>query len=144
MAYDPVTVDDFKAFFVRDFPYGTDPAKNVLDADITKALATAGINFNEALWSSQEQFDIAYLNLAAHYLVQSLRASSSGINSQWAGNTQSKGVGSVNESYVMPERVQNSPFLAGLYTTMYGKTYVDLLSLRILGNVVTIRGATTP
>ena len=142
MPYAPITVSNFKEFFVRDFPYGT-TSEAVMDADIAKALATAGDNFNESLWSTQGSFGRAYCYLAAHYLVQSIRASSSGLNSQNAGNTTSKAVGSVNESYDMPERVKSSPFLAGLYTTLYGKTYVDLISLRLIGNVSFLRGITT-
>lgn len=144
MPYTPVTVNQFKAFFARDFPYGTDINTTVVDADITKALSTAGINFNEALWSSQSQFEQAYLYLSAHYLVESLKASSQGISSQYGGNTTSKSVGNVSENYEIPDKVKNNPFFAGLYTTRYGAIYVGMLQPRIIGNVVTMRGMTTP
>lgn len=144
MPYTPVTIADFKSFFVRDFPYGTDPKVAILDSDITKALDTAGDTFNEGLWSSQAQFNRAYLYLSAHRLVESLRASGSGLASQYAGNTQQKSVGNVSESYVMPPRVQANPFLAGCYTSDYGKMFVNLISLKLIGNIITVRGATTP
>jgi hypothetical protein len=143
MAYTPVTVADFKAYFTRDFPYGADN-QHVTDADITKAEALAGINFNEALWESQAIFTQAFLLLSAHYLVENLRASGGGLNGQYAGNTINKSVGNVSEGYQIPERVGKSPFLSGLYTTRYGAQYVGLISLRLIGNVATIRGATTP
>lgn len=143
MAYTPVTVTDFKAFFTRDFPYGS-TVNHVMDSDITKALGTAGINFNEALWSSQSQFSQAFLYLAAHYLVESIKASSAGLSSQYSGNTISKGVGNVNEAYEIPEKVKASPFLAGLYTDRYGAMYVQLISPRLVGNVVTLQGRSTP
>lgn len=143
MAYTPVTVADFKAYFSRDFPYGADQQR-VMDADISKAEAMAGINFNEALWESQAVFSQAYLLLSAHYLVDNLRASGAGLNGQYSGNTINKSVGNVSEGYQIPERVAKSPFLSALYTTRYGAQYVGLLSLRLIGNVATIRGATTP
>ena len=141
--YTPVTVADFKTFFARDFPYGATDAQ-VMDADISKALVTAKINFNEGLWSSQDAFSQAFLYLSAHYLVVSIRSSSGGLNGQYAGNTTSKGVGSVNESYQIPDRVKNNAFLAGLYTTQYGAIYVQLITPRLVGHVMTIIGATTP
>lgn len=144
MAYIPVTIADFKSFFVRDFPYGTDPKLAILDSDIQKALDTAGDTFNEALWSSQQQFNRAYLYLSAHRLVESLRASGSGLASQYAGNTQQKSVGNVSESYTIPPRVQANPFLAGCYTSDYGKMFVNLISLKLIGNVITVCGRTTP
>lgn len=143
MAYTPITINDFKARFVRDFPYGTDSSK-VMDADITYALVMAGLNFNEGLWESQTLFSQMFLLLSAHFLVTNIRASSSGLNGQFAGLTQSKAVGSVNESYVIPDRVKNSPFLMGLYSTHYGAQYVAQVWPRLTGHVMTVRGGTTP
>lgn len=143
MSYTPVTVDDFKSRFARDFPFG-DNASVVMDSDITNALNMAGVNFNEALWDTQATFAQMYLLLAAHFLVLSIRASSAGLNSQFSGLTASKGVGNVNEAYVIPDRVKNSPFLMGLYSTDYGAQYVTLLWPVLTGNVATIRGNTTP
>ena len=85
-----------------------------------------------------------YLLLAAHFLVTAIRASSAGLNGQFAGLTQSKGVGNVNEAYVIPDRVKNSPFLMGLYSTNYGAQYVTQLWPRVTGHVMTVRGGTTP
>lgn len=143
MAYVAVTVTQFKTFFARDFPYGTTTAE-ILDADITKALATAAINFNEGLWSSQATFETAFLYLAAHFLVESIKASQQGVASQYGGNTASKSVGNVSESYAIPDNVKNNPFLAGLYTDRYGATYVQLIGPRIIGNVTLMYGMTTP
>lgn len=144
MAYTAVTVADFKAFFVRDFPYGTDMDTSVLDADISKALLTAGINFNEGLWESQSSFSTSYLYLSAHYLVDSIKASSSGLASQYSGNTTSKSVGNVSESYQIPDLIKNTPWLAGLYTSKYGEIFLNLITPRLVGNVLTMPGWTTP
>ena len=143
MAYDPVTIQSFKCFFTRDFPYGTTSDK-VLDVDIQKALATAKVNFNESLWGSQDSFNTAFCYLAAHYLQVSIRASSGGLNGQYSGNVNSKSVGNVSESYSIPDRILANPFLAGLYTTQYGALYVQLLMPRLVGHVMTIQGNTTP
>jgi hypothetical protein len=142
MAYAPVTIAEFKSYFTRDFPYGADTAQ-VMDSDVEKALAMAGINFNEGLWESQAIFAQAFLLLSAHYLVENIRSSSGGLAGQYSGNTVNKSVGNVSEGYQIPEKVSKNPFLAGLYTTRYGAQYVGLLSLRLIGNVMTIRGATT-
>lgn len=142
MAYTPVTVNDFKTFFSRDFPFGA-TQEYVMDADVSRALSTAGVNFNEGLWSSQLEFNHAYLYLSAHYLVEAIRASSSGLETQNGGNTLAKAVGDVSESFQIPDRVKNNPFLAGLYTTKYGAIYVQLLTPRIVGNVLTVCGRTT-
>ena len=143
MSYTPVTIADFKARFVRDFAYAEDP-KFVMDSDITNALGMARTNFNEGLWETQDIFAQMFLLLSAHFLVVAIRTSSAGLNSQFNGLTNSKGVGNVNESYIIPDRVKNSPFLMGLYSTNYGYMFVTQLWPRITGNVATVRGATTP
>ena len=143
MAYTIPAVADFKSQFVRDFAYGTTPTV-VMDADITNALAMAGVNFNPALMESQTVFTLLYCLLAAHYLVINIRASSAGLNGQFAGLTQSKSVGNVSEAYVIPEQVQGSAFLMGLYDTRYGAEYVTMLVPRLAGHVMTICGNTTP
>ena len=146
MAYAAPTIADFKSEFVRDFPYSnndTDVSK-VMDQDIQRALDMAGINFNDALWESQLIYTKAFLLLSAHYLVDNLRASSQGVSSQYAGNTSSKSVGNVSESYAVPEKVMKNPALAGLYTTRYGAQYVGMISPRLVGHVMTVMGGSKP
>jgi hypothetical protein len=143
MAYTPVTVADFKSWFVRDFFYDTTP-KGVMDSDITNALATAGINFNSGLMESQAVFSQMFLLLSAHFLVTNIRASSAGLSGQFAGLTNNKSVGNVSEGYTIPPQVQNNAFLMGLYSTQYGAQYVTLLAPRLIGHVMTVIGNTTP
>jgi len=151
MAYIQPTVNEFKGYFHRDFPYAVpldgpgDPTdyKKVMDQDIINALATARVNFNEARWEDQETYKLGYLLLSAHYLVKVVLASSQGLRGQNSGITQLKNVGSMQESYVIPDRIKNSPHLGGLYTTRYGALYLELLAPRLLGNVVCVEGATT-
>ena len=136
------TVADFKNYFVRDFPYGTDPSTSVLDADIAKAYGLTNINFNQNFWADQNSYTIGYLLLSAHYLVMDLRASSQGISGQFSWLQSSKSVGSVSEGLSIPERIMNNPELAILTKTNYGTQYLFLLLPQLTGQIFTVLGTT--
>lgn len=144
MAYTDPSVADFKARFVRDFPYGTDTATTVTDTDIANAYALSNININQALWDNQSEYSIAYLLLSAHFLVTNLLASSQGLSGQYSFLTTSKGVGSVSVSQEVPERVRNNPYLSMLMKTNYGAQYVMLLLPRVVGQSITVAEVTNP
>lgn len=143
MSYLIPTNDQFRLTFVRDFPYG---ASNecVMDSDITKAIAEAGFNFNEGLFSSQEEFTLGYLYLTAHYLVMDLRAGAQGVSGafDWLGN--SKSVGSVSEAFTIPQRILDHPVMSYYSKTYYGAKYLSLLLPRLAGNVSIVCGRTQP
>lgn len=143
MAYTAPSATDFKSYFTRDFPYGSTDA-TVKDADITKAIAEAGFNINQGLFSSQSEYTIGYLYLTAHYLVIDLRASSQGIAGQYSWLQASKSVGSVSESFSIPQRILDNPYLAMLSKTNYGAKYISLLLPRLIGQVFTVYGGTQP
>jgi len=136
------SVADFKAHFFRDFPYGIDPDEHVLDADITKAMAEAKFGFNEALFSSQENFTLAFLYLTAHFLVMDLRASAQGLSGSYSWLTASKAVGSVSESYSIPQRILDNPALSMLTRTNYGAKYVLLIFPLLVGQAFIVCGST--
>ncbi len=138
------TAADFKAYFTRDFPYGTDPATSILDADINKAIVEAGVNFNSALWPTQALFTMAYLYLTAHYLVMDLRASSQGIAGSYSWMTSSKSVGSVSESFTIPQKILDNPYLAMISKTNYGAKYLSLALPQLAGQVFAVCGRTKP
>ncbi len=142
MSYTYPTVNDFKNFFVRDFPYGTDMATSILDADITKAFAEAEFNFNSSFFSTQERFNLGYLLLSAHYLVTSIKASSQGISGQYSWNQINKSVGSVSEASQLPQRVIDNPEMMMLSKTPYGARYLNLILPQLVGNVFTVCGRT--
>lgn len=144
MAYTNPTVADFKAYFYRDFPYGTDLDTTVTDADITKAFGQTDFNINQDLFSSQAQYTTAYLLLAAHYLVVDLRMSSQGLSGQFSFMEQSKSVGSVSQSFAIPQRIQDDPYMAMLLTTNYGAKYISLLLPQLCGQIYTVLGSTRP
>lgn len=144
MAYTNPSVTDFKNFFVRDFPYGTDIDNQVLDADITRAIADAAFNFNSSLFSTQTEYTAAYLYLTAHFLVTNLQASSQGLAGAYNWLTASKSVQGVSESYAIPERVMQNPQLASVSKTRYGAHYISMIWPRMIGQVFTVCGQTKP
>lgn len=144
MGYANPTVADFKGYFTRDFPYGTDPNVNVTDADINKAFVQASFNMNQALFASQEQYTVGYLYMTAHYLCVDLRASSQGINGQFAWLEQSKSVGNVSQSFGIPDRILQDPYFAMLSKTNYGAKYLQLILPQLAGQVFIAYGRTLP
>lgn len=136
------TVADFKDYFVRDFPYGVDLAENVVDADITKAIDQTLCQINEALFCSQKEYDIGFLNLAAHYLVTNIQASSQGISGRFEWATSSKSVGSVSIGSSIPDSILANPQYSWLSTTNYGINYLMLVYPRLYGNIFTVQGGT--
>lgn len=142
MAYTYPTVVDFKNYFVRDFPYGTYPNTSILDSDIAKAQDEARFNFNSAFFSSQANFTIGFNYLTAHYLVTDIRASSQGITGQFSWTESSKSVGSVSQSFSIPQRIMDDPNFAWLTKTNYGAKYLMLILPQMAGNVMTVCGRT--
>ena len=157
MPYAIPTVDQFKAGFPRDFPFAVSPEPTpppdggdqtdltkVRDEDITNAINLAQFNVNQGLFSTQANFQQAFLYLAAHYLVQMLLASTEGLASKYNWLTNSKGVGDVSESFVIPERVKASPFLSSLSVTRYGSIYLSIVTPLLIGNVMTFHRMSLP
>lgn len=144
-----VTLTSFKAKFFRDFPYlpvgHADPndLNYVLDEDIQKALDEANVTINESIYPSSDAYTEAYLYLAAHYLVEDIKMGNEGLNSAGEGVLTSKSVGSMSESYSIPEKFLKHPFLAQFTKTKYGLKYLQITSLYAVGNVGTAEGATT-
>lgn len=127
MAFQNPSVADFKSQFVRDFPYGTDPNKTILDSDIAYAFQMTNMNVNQGLFPDQGSYGVGYNLLAAHYLVSNIRSSSQGINGQYDWLQNSKAVGNVNEAFTIPPTIANNPFLASLSKTNYGQQYLMLV-----------------
>lgn len=144
MAFSNPSVADFKSFFTRDFPYGTDPNVAILDSDITKAFTFVNINMNQALFGDQGSYNVGYLLLSAHYLVMNIRASSQGINGQFNFGQASKGAGSVNEAFAIPQRILDNPDWAILCKTNYGAQFIQLVLPQLAGQMWNAYGATLP
>lgn len=139
------SVADFQVYFSRDFPFGgSDPNTSVLDSDIAKAFMSTNVNINTALFADQGSYTLCYLLLAAHYLVTNLRSSSQGINGQYSWLEQSKGVGGVNQSFSIPQRVLDNPYWSMLSKTNYGAEYLQLLLPQLMGQMYIAVGSTRP
>lgn len=144
MKYANPTIQEFKDYWFRDFPYSTSIEEGVTDADIAKAFSQTNVNINENLFVNQTEYTTAYMLLAAHYLVIDLRLAAQGLNSSYQWIVASKSVGSVSESYSIPSKFQNNPYLTMLTQTGYGGKYVELFLLpRMVGNILSIPGRTS-
>lgn len=142
MSYINPTVSEFKAYFTRDFPFGSDPTENVLDSDISKAMDQASININGELFSSQTAYSIGFNLLSAHFLVSNLRASSQGLSGQYSWLQNSRSVGSVSEGLSIPDRIMQNPYLAAISKTNYGAEYLMLIFPKLTGQIFSVKGGT--
>lgn len=148
-----IVVDDFKNYFVRDFEYAIASGQTVsiyscqkdyvMDADITKAFAEADINFNESLFGTDASLKLTFLYLAAHYLVNDLKAAEQGRNSSGEFAVSSRSIDGVSESYAIPNWMLNDPVLGQFSTTKYGQKYISLIKPLLIGNVAVYEGGTT-
>lgn len=142
MPYNNPSVDDFKAYFTRDFPYGTDPTTSILDTDIAKAYGQVNFAINPALFSNQENYTLGYFWLAAYWLVVDLQTSSQGIAGQYNWLTVSKAVGSVSQAYAIPQRILDNPSMAMYAQNRYGAKYLQLILPALVGQIFIAPGHT--
>lgn len=141
----PITVDDFKGWFSRDFPYSqSGDLTGITDNDILKAFAEANMNFNPTLFSTDDEKRLGFLYLSAHYLVIDIQNSSQGINGRYEGIMSNKSVGSVSVGYTIPDWVMASPIYSLLSQTRYGMKYLSLIIPLLIGNIGVVKGATHP
>ena len=144
MPFTNPSIQDFKDFFVRDFPYGIDPQTSIVDGDISKAYQETNINFNQDFWADQTGYTTGYLYLSAHYLVTNIRASSQGIVGQYNFNESSKSVGSVSESFSIPQRILDNPEFSMLTKTNYGAKYLYFVLPQLSGQMFSVHEMTKP
>ena len=120
-----------------------DEMNYINDFDIEKAFSEAKVNFNVNLFADNETAKLVFLYLAAHYLVIDLNNASNPLALGTMGFTQSKSVGSVSESYGIPQWVMSSRAL-GLYAqTGYGRKYLSFILPYLVGNLIFTPGRTT-
>lgn len=128
-----------------DWVTATDDIDNyVQDSDIERAFAEAQVNINQALFSSDEQITLVYLYLSAHYLVVDLQNANAGLASSGVFPTNSKTVGSVSQSFEVPQAYKDDPVLSYYAQTGYGNKYLSLVLPRLVGNVGSALGTTLP
>lgn len=105
----------------------------VTDNDITGGIFDASFNVSRALFNDQALWSRAYLYLAAHCMVEKMLMAGEGLASQYNWLTQSKTVGNVNESFLIPERIMKDPMLAAFSKTRYGAMYLQIISPLLVG-----------
>lgn len=142
MFIDP-TVQDFKNYFNRDFEYGETTA-TVMDSDICKAYKNVNAALNRSLADDQCQFTLFYLLLAAHFLVMNLRASSQGIAGSYSWLQTSKSVGSVSESFQIPQYILDNPLLSMYAKTTYGAQFLMYMIPKLTGTMFGTPRRTNP
>jgi hypothetical protein len=117
----------------------------IRDRDINKALTAAGINFNCALWDSQDEFSYVFLLKSAHFLCLNLKAASQAIRGrggEWLRTAFN--VGDVSAQYQIPDWMLRSKILGPLAETTYGCQYLQLLAPKTIGNARAVIGHTKP
>jgi hypothetical protein len=58
----------------------------------------------------------------------------------FGGFTQSKSVGSVSESYAVPQWMLNNPQYSSFLQTGYGRKYISLIQPYLVGNIIFTAG----
>lgn len=135
------TVEEFKAQFTRDFMYGSS-SDSVMDSDIATAIVQASFSVNEGLFSDETSYKFAFNYLAAHNLVMNLKASSQGVGGSFSWLESSKSVGSVSQSFQIPELIMKNPAFAMLSKTNYGAYYLSLILPLASGQIGVVAGTT--
>jgi len=115
----------------------------IQDADILRAFNEAKINFNTLFWKDDKTAEMVFYYLAAHYLVIDLTNRQNPLLMGYKGLTQSKSVGSVSESYAIPQWMLNNQVLGTYAQTGYGRKYLSLIQPYLIGNIILSPGRTT-
>ena len=110
------------------------------DSDILEAINEAFVNFNEGLFPDEATAKLVFLFLVAHYLTIDFGIATGGIQ---VGLTTSKSVGSVSESYSIPNWLLNNAALSSYATTPYGIKYASLIRPYLVGNFFIVKGGVT-
>ena len=96
----------------------------VQDSDIERAFEEAKGSFNTALFNDCNTAQLYFCYVAAHYLVMDLNNAQNALSMGFNGMVASKSVGSVSESYGIPQWIMNSPQYALFAQTGYGRKYL--------------------
>lgn len=137
-----VTIESFKLQFSRSFTFGT-VLPDILDDDITKAIAEKDAVFNFDLYPSEkpEIGTLAEHYLAAHFLVSDVDAADSG--GQVRLLQTSRSADGVSESLDIPDWMKAGEF-AFYSTTYYGQKFLILSKPYLDGVVLVVAGGTNP
>jgi hypothetical protein len=115
----------------------------VLDDQIENAISEGRFIFNENIFSEEEK-KMALLYLAAHFLCVDIKNIAGGANAQAVYPEATKSAGNVSVGYKISDTIANNPVLSSLMATGYGQKFLMMISPRLIGNVMLVRGWTTP
>ena len=115
-----------------------------LDSDIDRAFVEAYANFNENLFETEDLKKIAFYYLSAHYLCIDRRNADGSYGSNVSGMMQSKTVGNVSASYVVPQRYLKNPYFAFLAQTGFGNKYLSYILPRSVARCMWVAGRSLP
>lgn len=121
--------------------YNDNENNYITDNDISRAFSEAKINFNAQLFTNCEAISLIFCYLAAHYLVIDLNNAANPLALGFMGFTQSKSVGSVSESYGIPQWMLSNSKLSLYAQTGYGRKYLSLIQPYLTGNIIYTPGA---
>lgn len=124
--------------------YVQDVDNYIADQDITNAFAEAMVLFNPALFGSDANQKLGFLYLAAHFLCNDISAARGGVNGTGRFPMSARTVGSVSESYQIPQRFQEDAILAMYTSSAYGMKYLAMILPRLTGNMVAVFGGSQP
>lgn len=116
----------------------------ILDKDIANAFTEADITFNQSLFGEDAQVKIGFLYLSAHFLCNDIRAAKGGINSTAMMPMTGRSVGSVSESYGIPETYLKNPVYAFYTSSAYGLKFLAMALPAMVGNMSAVAGSTLP
>lgn len=142
-----ITIEEFKKFFHRDFPFLPNSYDNaddyVMDCDIERAIGEMEVLLPAHLFE-EKALTLAELYLTAHLLIGNIRMSNSGLANNYTFPLASRSVGSVSESYSIPQSYLNSGQYSLYITSEFGLKYLAMLYPRTRGNICVVGGWTTP
>lgn len=113
----------------------------ITENDILRAFSEAKVNFNPTLFDCDDEALMVFYYLAMHYLVIDITNALSPMTTGFIGFTQSKSVGSISESYGIPQWMLNNALLSGYAQTGYGRKYLSLIQPYLVGNIIITKGA---
>lgn len=116
----------------------------VQDSDIERAWLEALATFNLDLGGDDKTTQICFLYLVAFYLAYDLQLANGGLYGSITFPATSVTVGSVSESYYVPEVYLDDPILSFYARNGFGLKYLNLVYPKLIGNVGVVGGWSLP
>lgn len=137
-----LTLSDPTSDSINWAEYSDDVNNYVQDNDITNAFVEAQQMFNNGLFDTDQFIKLGYFYLTAHFMTLDLRTAFQGVQSRGEHIVTSRGVGSVSESYDIPQRYKDDPILVFYTKTGYGLKYLNMILPKLVGNISIAAGTT--